>query len=280
MPGTQVAFPGNGGQEIAGTLQLPEGSGPWPGVVVAHEVWGPTDYVSEAAAALAAEGFAALVPDLWSRDRAAGRLPPEDADLAAWTAFVETVHHARIVGDLVASCRFLLGRPEVGPRALGTVGFSMGGIFAFHLACERGASIRACVDFYGRIRYARSTPNHPRSPLERVGELQAPVLGIFGGFDALVPLQDVLALKEALGARGHVIAYPRAGHSFLDPAAEAYREDDAEDAWRRALLFLRERLAPETLNEEEGPAVPVFKPAPPRKGPPRGGARGARGGRR
>ena len=262
MNDNEVRFPGNGGQEVGGVLLVPEGIGPWPAVVVVHEVRGPARHVLDAARSLAEEGFVALVPDLWSRERAAGRLPAEDADLAAWTAFVETVHHARIVGDLAAACRWLLERPETGPRAVGTVGFSMGGIFAFHLACERGAPVRACVDICGRVRYGAPTPNHPRGPLDRVAELNAHVLGIFGGSDPLVPLADVLALKEALAGRGHVIAYPRAGHSFLDPASEEFREDDAEDAWRRTLLFLRERLAPETLNEEEGPSVPVYTPAP------------------
>ena len=146
------------------------------------------------------------------------------------------------------------------------VGFCLGGIFAFHLACEEGTPVRACVDFYGRLRYGRPTENHPRAPLERVRELRCPILGVFGGTDELIPLRDVLALKETLGNRGSVIAYPRAGHAFLNDDRPSYREEDAKDAWRRAVLFLRERLAPDTLPEDAPPAVPEYKPPAAKKG--------------
>jgi carboxymethylenebutenolidase len=148
----------------------------------------------------------------------------------------------------------------------------MGGIYAFHLACEPDA-IRACVDFYGRLRYERPTPAKPKGNLDRVAELRCPLLGVFGGMDNLIPLKDVLALKEALGGRGQVIAYPRAGHAFLNDTRPSYREEEAKDAWRRALLFLRERLAPDTLPPGAGPAVPDYRPADRKPGSPGGKGR-------
>jgi len=254
----EVRLPGHGGDEIGGSLARPAGAGPWPALVLVHEVHGPSDHVRGMARRFAAEGFVAVAPDLWWRDRGKG-FPEGATDLAVLKAFVETAPDARMVGDLAAAARFLRTRPEVRRESVGAVGFCMGGIYAFHLACEPGA-IRACVDLYGRLRYDRPSPAKPRGNLDRVGELRCPFLGIFGGMDNLIPLKDVLALKESLGARGHVVAYPRAGHAFMNETRPSYREDDAKDAWRRTLLFLRESLAPETLPPDAGPAVPTYRP--------------------
>jgi carboxymethylenebutenolidase len=260
----EVRFPGHGGDGVGAFLARPSGPGPWPAAVVVHEVFGPTDHVRDLARRLASEGFVALAPDLWERDRGRG-LPEGETDLLRWKAFVETIPDARIVGDLAAAARHLGARPEVRRGAIGAVGFSMGGVYAFHLACEPGA-VAACVDFYGRLRYDRTTPGKPKGNLDRVRELKCPLLGIFGALDPFVPLADVLALKEALGPRGSVIAYPRAGHGFLDPSRPAYREEEAKDAWRRAVLFLRERLAPDTLPADAKPSVPEYRAKEPVKG--------------
>lgn len=268
----EANFPGHGGDEVPAFLARPAGAGPWPALVVVHEVFGLTDWIRAACRRFAGEGFLALAPDLWARDRGRG-FPEGTDDLRSLKAFVETVPDARMTGDLAGAARFLAARPDVRRDGVGTAGFCMGGIYAFHLACEEGTPVRACVDFYGRLRYDVSSPEHPRAPLDRVRELRCPFLGIFGAMDSLVPLKDVLALKETLGGRGSVIAYPRAGHGFLNETRPSYREEEAKDAWHRAVLFLRERLAPDTIPPGLGPAVPEYRPPPSKKGRGRRGRR-------
>jgi len=248
----EVGFPGHGGNAIEGYLARPGGAGPYPAVVVVHEIFGMTDHLRDVARRFAREGFVALVPDLWWREGGT----KGETDLVRLRRFVETIPDARMVGDLSEGARFLQRRPEVRRDGIGTAGFCMGGIYAFHLACEPGVPVRACVDFYGRLTYPNPTPAKPRGNLERVGDLRCPLLGIFGALDDLIPLKDVLRLKESLGARGSVIAYPKAGHAFLNDTRPSYRPEEAADAWRRAILFLREHLAPDTLPPGAGPAVP------------------------
>jgi carboxymethylenebutenolidase len=269
-----LRIPGHGGAEIAAVLERPAGAGPFPAVVLVHEIWGLTDHVRDLARRFAAEGFVALAPDLWSRDHGNG-FPAGETDLVVLRAFVETIPDARMIGDLVAAAAHLKALPGIRHSAVGTVGFCMGGIYAFHLACETG-DVAACVDFYGRLRYDRPSDIKPRGNLERVRDLRCPLLGIFGGMDHLVPLKDVLALKDSLGGRGAVIAYPRAGHAFLNDTRTTYRAEEAKDAWRRAILFLREKLAPDTLPPEAGPAVPEYRSGGPNKGggPWKGGGKG------
>lgn len=264
---TEVRFPGHDGWELGGVLAVPAGEGPFPAVVVVHEIFGVTDHLRDIARRLAAAGFIALVPDLWSRspdgkvdapEGASDLRPLAEEDLVILREFVEVVPDAQMVGDLVGAVRYLEERPDVRERGIGTIGFCMGGIYAFHLACERPAVVRACVDFYGRLVYPHPTKDKPRGNLERVKELACPLLGIFGALDPLIPLEQVLELKNKVGGKGSIIAYPRAGHAFHNDTRPSYRPDDAADAWRRTLLFLRTHLAPDTLPAEAGPAVPAF----------------------
>src|SRR5512146_2734031 len=81
-----VRLPGHGGEEIGAHLARPAGAGPWPALVVVHEVFGLTAHVRAVAGRFAAEGFVALAPDLWWRDRGKG-FPGEEADLPRLKAF-------------------------------------------------------------------------------------------------------------------------------------------------------------------------------------------------
>ena len=108
-------------------------------------------------------------------------------------------------------------------------------------AAARGRFDRA-VSFYGMIR----VPEHWRSPghgepLELLATPGAtPVLSIVGGLDAFTPAADVEAI-DALDAVT-VVRYPDADHGFVhDPARPTHRPDDAADAWRRAIAFLRQQ---------------------------------------
>ena len=68
----------------------------------------------------------------------------------------------------------------------------------------------------------------------------APILGLMGGDDPGIPLDDVAEFDEALAAAGvehEVVVYPGAPHSFFDRKYEEFAADSA-DAWSRVLGFL------------------------------------------
>src|SRR5436309_8667607 len=60
-----VSFPSSDG-DLRGYLAAPEGAGPWPGVVVLHELFGLTDDIRAQADRFAAAGYLALAPDLYA----------------------------------------------------------------------------------------------------------------------------------------------------------------------------------------------------------------------
>jgi carboxymethylenebutenolidase len=70
-----------------------------------------------------------------------------------------------------------------------------------------------------------------------VGQLKAPVLGLYGGKDTGIPLESVEAMKAALktgsaAARAsEFVIFPEAPHAFHADYRPSYREQAAQDGW-------------------------------------------------
>ncbi|MGH9244936.1 MAG: dienelactone hydrolase family protein [Acidimicrobiales bacterium] len=137
----------------------------------------------------------------------------------------------RRVGDLVA------GADALDVEPVGLIGFCMGGMYTLKAAAT--GRFDRCVAFYGMIRVPENWQGpgqgEPLDALEKRGDTD--VMAIIGTADRFTPPDDVDAL-EAQGVT--VVRYEGAEHGFVhDPARPAHRPDDAADAWRRAIDFLR-----------------------------------------
>ncbi len=123
-----------------------------------------------------------------------------------------------------------------GADQVAVLGFCMGGMYALKAAAS-GRFSRA-VALYGMIRVPDMWSSDTQAqPLDLLAGPHAPVLAIIGGADTWTPPADVEALRST-GAE--VVVYPDAEHGFVhDPERPAHRVDDAADAWRRTLEFLR-----------------------------------------
>ena len=222
--------------ELDGYLAVPPvGEGPWPGVVVVHEVFGRGDDTRQQADRLAAAGYLAVVPDLYTAGGA----------LRCVRGTVASVVRAEgpAFGDLEAARTFLAGRPDCTGR-VGIIGFCMGGGFAL-LAAPRGFD--AAAPNYGPL---------PKADLETVLRGACPVVGSYGGRDRGLPgaAAKVESVLAELGVEHDVKEYPEAGHSFLNRhntgpfgflekvAGLAYHHPSAEDAWKRILTFFDRHL--------------------------------------
>jgi carboxymethylenebutenolidase len=214
-----------------------------PGVVLVPDVRGLYDHYRALARRLAGEGFAVLAVDLYRRTG-----PPKIETPADAMRWIRELSDPQVLGDLQEAIDDLVGLPEVDGRAVGIVGFCMGGQYALLAACAcRGLS--ACVPFYGMLSYAPGLDpvKKPRSPLDALSELSCPVLGLYGAEDALIPVSDVRRLEVELARSSQpsqVVLYPGAGHAFMnDTRPDAYRPEAARDAWPRMVAFLQRQLA-------------------------------------
>lgn len=226
--GERITFPSNGGT-CEGYLARPA-SGSGPGVVVIQEWWGLVGHITDVVDRFAAEGFTALAPDLFhgvSTDE------PDDAMRLLMGLAMDTAAQ-----DIDGAARFLAEDGAGGERAVGTVGFCMGGSLALWSATF-SAHIRAAVCFY------------PAVPWERMN----PTWQGFAGKSAMIHTDEheggstaagIVTAREAIEAAGgsvEVFDYPGTDHAFFnDDRPEVYAPEAAALAWERTVELFRTAL--------------------------------------
>jgi carboxymethylenebutenolidase len=217
----------SGNETVSGMRYLPQGNGPFPALVVIHEWWGLNDWVKEQASKLADQGYAALAIDLY---RGKVATTPDDAHELS-----RGVPQDRAIQDLLAATSFLRAQKNVDPARVGTIGWCMGGGYAFDLAVN-DPKLKAAVINYGHL---ASTP-------ETVKKINAAVLGIFGGQDKGIPVSSVREFETLMRQQGkkvEIVIFPNAGHAFENPNNKAgYRAEDAQKAWQKTNEFLGQNL--------------------------------------
>jgi carboxymethylenebutenolidase len=214
------------GRVAKGYMARPEGEGSHPGLIIVHEWWGLNDHIKDVARRFAAQGYVALVPDIYE-----GKVT-EDPEEAG--RLMQGLDEGRSLQVLNAAVSHLQSLEEVDGERIGVTGFCMGGSFALLLPCKNDA-IKAAAPFYGDI------------PADDVlAGLSAPVLFIGAENNFWITEEKMNGLKESLkklNKEGEVIVYPDVGHAFFnDTRPDAYDSGAAEDAWKRVNQFLAEKL--------------------------------------
>ncbi len=223
----EVTKIGIGGASLTALAASP-GSGPRPGVIVLHELFGLTDFIKSRVDWFAARGFATIAPDLYWRvapDVTYG-YAGEGFEQAAATR--SRLDDDQAVADIGACVEYLRATPDCsGPVAV--VGYCLGGLLAY-LASAR-LDIAASVSFHGvRI----------ETRLEEAGRQAAPLLMHFCGLDKYVPQEAVTKIKTALAGRAGVEFhdYPESDHGFSREGHAAYDAAASSLAAQRTLDFL------------------------------------------
>lgn len=217
---------------IDALLGVPDGDGPWPGVVVVHDAIGYGPDNEAISARIAAAGYLAVTPNLYSRGGRARCITRVFRELLS--------KRGRALDDVLAARDHLKSMPQC-TGAVGIAGFCMGGQFALVLSPK---GFGASAPFYG-------TPL-PRNLSETL-DGACPIVASFGrrdplGIGAPARLREVVAAKNI---PADIKVYPDAGHSFANKlpgqplmriTGFGYNEAATEDAWRRVFAFFAEHL--------------------------------------
>ena len=199
-------------------------------VMIFPDVRGLYPFYSELAERFAQAGYHAIAVDYFGRTAGLG---PRDEEFE-YMPHVQQLTVAGVQQDAGAAIAAL--RERTGARAVATVGFCLGGFESF-LAGADMAELAGVIGFYGVLTGGRFGV---AGPLERAGDIRTPLLGLFGGADQAIPVDQVEQFDARLTETGldhEIHVYPGAPHSFFDRRFEDYAEA-CEDAWRRMLGFL------------------------------------------
>lgn len=220
----RVSFNSRGGASVDGALAVPAGSGKAGTVVVLQEWWGLNEQIQSVADRLAAEGFVAMVPDLYH-----GRLAKDSTEAGA---LMNGLDWKVAMDDIAGAVAYLREHPR-GNAKVAVIGFCMGGALAFAAAANL-PGLAAVVPFYGVPGKADYT------------KVVAPILAHFAKTDGWAKPEIARRIQEEIEERDgsmelHIYD---AEHAFMnDRRPEVYNADAAKQAWHRTIHFLKEHTA-------------------------------------
>jgi carboxymethylenebutenolidase len=218
-----VHFP-SGQLQMDGYLVKPKGPGRHSAVVVIHENRGLNEHIRDVARRLAAEGFAALAPDLLSRSGGTASMKTEEDAIEA----IGMLPIYEVIDDLRAAFMFLAQLPRIHSEKISSIGFCWGGWRSFMLATVEPNLYRAVV-FYG---------SSPESGFENI---QAPVLAHYAQWDTRITGNALWTQKmmRQAGKEYQYHVYPESNHAFFNDTGTRHNPEASRLAWTRTLEFLR-----------------------------------------
>jgi carboxymethylenebutenolidase len=224
-----VQFPSADGSNLLGYMATPSSGGPFAGVVVIHENRGLLEHHKDVVRRYAKAGFAAVAPDLVSREGGTDNADPDQVP-----GFLANANPQRHVDDATGAGMFLMSQDGVRSDAHGITGFCFGGGVVWR-TIGQDLTVAAAVPFYG-----------PQPPLDTLSHTKAASLGIYAGMDTGITgtAPAVMAALETAGVPHDYHIYPEANHAFFNDTGERYDPAAAMDAWSRAVAWFQQYLPP------------------------------------
>lgn len=215
----------------------PSGGGQWPVVLIAQEIFGLHEHIRDVARRVAKLGYYAIAPDYLIRYGD----PAVASDIEAIRAIVARAPDMVSLAVFDDALAFAAARGGDTTRAA-IIGFCWGGRIAWLYAAHR-PNLTACVPWYGRLDGAH-TEEQPRWPIDLPGDIRVPTLGLYGGDDPSIPVDQVETFRARLlaaGAPAEIVVYEGAPHGFYADYRDSYRPDVARNAWSRMHDFMKAR---------------------------------------
>ncbi len=236
-----ITISGHNGDQIEAYVARPGDVETFGGVVVIHHMPGYDTSTKEITRKFAANGYLAVMPNLYHRD--APGASPDDA--AATARSKGGVPDERLIGDVAGAAEFLRGQPGCNGK-IGVIGYCSGGRQSFLSACS--LPLQAAVDCYGGavVNVPEGAPSSMKPLIGRSKDLSCPLLGLFGADDQFPTPAETAELSgvlDSLGKPHEFHTFEGAGHAFFSVDRPAYRVEAATQGWELVWDFFGKHLA-------------------------------------
>jgi len=236
----EISVPTADGAMPAYRAQPAQGSN-HPVILVVQEIFGVHEHIKDLCRRLAKLGYQAIAPELFARQgdpRQYSAIPDIISNV------VSKVPDSQVMRDLDA-CVTWASANGGNTKRLGITGFCWGGRITW-LYAAHNPGVKAGVAWYGRLVGAAGAMT-PKHPIDIAGELNGPVLGLYGGLDQGIPLDTVDKMTAALKAASSkasqassIHVYDNAPHAFNADYRASYRKEEADDGWRRMQAWFKQ----------------------------------------
>jgi len=225
----------------------PEDGGSYPVVLVYMDALGLREELRGIGSRIAAEGYYAIVPDLYYRFGSgitfdAQKLrDPESDEMQRMFALIQQLDDQAVMADTRALLDLAEGDPVAADGPKGCVGFCLGGRLV----------VRAMTTFADE--FAAGSALHPSfivaegddSPHLRLSDMKGELYVGLGGADAFQPPEAFEPARAELERHGHAHlaeVHEGAEHGYMIPGAPAYHETACERSWERTFDLFRRTL--------------------------------------
>src|SRR5262249_4452920 len=229
LTASEVKIPAAGG-EMPAYRAMPAKGKSLPVVLVVQEIFGVHEHIKDICRRFAKLGHLAIAPELYARQGDVSKI----ADSREIMAIVAKVPDAQVISDLDAAVEWASKSGNGDVSKLGITGFCWGGRQVWLYAAHNPKG-KAGLAWYGRL-VGQPDELHPKYPVDVAPALKVPVLGLYGAQDQSIPLDTVEQMRAALkkgSSKSEIVVYPDAGHAFYADYRPSYRQQAAEDGWKR-----------------------------------------------
>ena len=226
----EVKIPVEGGA-IPAYRAMPASGGPFPTVLVVHEIFGVHEHIKDICRRLAKLGYFAVAPLLFSREGDVSSMADTQQIIAK---VVAKVPDKQVASDLDATVAWAKSTGKADTTKLGITGFCWGGRQVW-LYAAHNPSLKAGVAWYGPLESPKADIR-PQNPIDLANQINVPILGLYGGKDMGITAAQIEQMRAALKAAGkpsEIVIYPDAGHGFNADYRPSYNQQAAKEGWKR-----------------------------------------------
>ncbi|MEL6139694.1 MAG: dienelactone hydrolase family protein [Cyanobacteria bacterium J06628_6] len=227
---------------ISAYLACPDGSGPYPVVVVLQEIFGVNAHIRDVTERIAREGYVAIAPHLYHRQVQNFEVGYDSDAVTLGRRYKVGTRSDELLSDIQAAIDYghSLSQAKAGDAA--AIGFCFGGHVAYLAATLDDTA--AVASFYG-AGIPSSTFGEGEPTIARTPEMSSRLYAFFGNEDNLISSDDVEQIAQALQQADidhQIFRYDGAGHGFFCDRRESYRPEVAADAWEKVKTLFGEML--------------------------------------